>query len=208
MRRRRVVIGLGVLLVVAAAAAVFWPHSTRPHRVDRRFDENKWLFATIHRADRVTLYEGLPRSFGERDLLEEEQRTKPWIDVHGFPFYTPPLDLTAPDRTRLTEWLGTEASFRPLADMVKACGGFHPDFAVEWAVGAQVYQCLICFGCGEVQVFGPGGELHCDMVSTTDPIAPAPLKRLLVPYQKNRPTSSVWPPRLPGPADEPKRAGQ
>jgi hypothetical protein len=197
-----------MLLVVAAAAVVFWPPSPRPHPVDRRFDENKWLFTTIHRADRVTLYEGLPRSFGERDLLEEEQRTKPWIDLHGFPFYTPPLDLTAADRARLTEWLGTEASFRPLADMVKGCGGFHPDFAVEWAAGDQVYHGLICFGCGEVQVFGPGGELHCDMVVATGTIAPDPLKRLLVPYQKNRPATGVWPPRLPPPAGGPKHVGQ
>ena len=80
--------------------------------------------------------------------------------------------------------------------MVKGCGGFHPDYAVERAVGGQVYRCLVCFGCGEVKVFGPGGELHRDVVN------PIPLKRLLVPYWKNRPASDVWPPKVP--AADPK----
>jgi hypothetical protein len=199
MRRRRVIVGL-VVVAVAAAAVALWPRSPKPHRVDSRFDVNNWLFATLHQADRVTLYEGLPRWFGERDLLEEEQRSKPWIDLHRFPFYTPPLGLPAADRARLTVLLGSEASFRQVGDVVKGCGGFHPDFAVEWAVGDRVYHCLICFGCSEVQVFGPGGELHCEIAD------PDPLKRLLIPYQKCRPTTD-WTPRLPKPTTDPKAGG-
>ncbi len=62
----------------------------------------------------------------------------------------------------------------------KKCGGFHPDFAVEWQIGTAKYQALICFGCGEVKLFGPGYESRYDFHSET-------IEKILKKYNKNRP---------------------
>jgi hypothetical protein len=195
--------GSRAILTAAILVSAATGCSSRPTPTDRRFDPNKWLFATIRDADRVALYEGLPHQFFEGNLLAEEKQSKPAVELHGYWFYAGSLDLKDSDRAKLVATLGSEESFAPLPDgVVKACGGFHPDFAVEWAAGDRVYRCLICFGCGEAKVFGPGGELHCDLVDRD------PLKRVLVPYQKNRPSGEVWPPRIPAePAPVPDRAG-
>jgi hypothetical protein len=179
----RAIIAAGLLATVAAGC------SSRPTQTDRRFDVNKWLFGTARHADRVTLYEGLPHNFFEGYLLDEEKRTKETLDWHGFPFYSRPLPLSDADRARLLAILGDEGSFGQLGGLTKGCGGFHPDYAVEWSAGGQEYRCLICFGCSEVKIFGPGGELHCFLAARD------PLRRLLVPYRTNRPISEVWPPR-------------
>jgi hypothetical protein len=65
----------------------------------------------------------------------------------------------------------------------KKCGGFHPDYAVEWSVGRDRYRALICFGCEEVKLFGPALESRNDL----DRTAYKRLEELLKPYQKNRP---------------------
>ena len=188
MRRRHILIGLIVVATIAVVVGlVVGIHPKKPHKTDRRFDVNKWLFATIRGADRIALYEGLPHPMFEGGV-EEERRLKPTVDLHGYPFYAQPADLADTDRAVLIEVLGTEQSFRPLPEgVVKGCGGFHPDYGVEWAVGDQVYHCLICYGCGEVKVFGPGGELHCNVRDRDR------LKRLLKPYWKIRPASDHWP---------------
>lgn len=172
------------LLFVAAGGC------SRPGKPELRFDEHKWLLGTIRQADRVTLYEGLPHPHWEAALLEQETRTKETVDLHGWAFYARPLDLTDADRTALVALLADEASFYERPDFEKPCGGYHPDYAVEWAVGDQVYRCLICYGCGEVKVYGPAGpELYCN-ISVQEP-----LKQLLKPYWKNRPASDHWPSR-------------
>src|SRR5688500_6369380 len=95
--------------------------------------------------------------------------------------------MSRPDGGRAARGgLGAKESFAPLPDVVKGCGGFHPDYCVGWAVGNQVYRCLVWFGCGEVKVFGPASELHSNLVARDA------LKRLL-PYRKNRPVSEFWP---------------
>ena len=199
MKRRHLYFGLGVVAsIIVVVGLVVSSRANRSHPTDRRFDVNKWLFATIRGADRVALYEGLPHPMFEGGV-EDERRLKPTVDLHGYPFYAQPLGLADADRAVLTEVLGTEQSFSPLPEgLVKGCGGFHPDYAVEWAVGDRVYHCLICYGCGEVKVFGPGGELHCNVLD------PDRLKQLLKPYWKIRPASDHWPhqardvPRHPG----------
>jgi hypothetical protein len=111
--------------------------------------------------------------------MENERKAKETFDLHGYAFYREPLVLKAEDAEKLKALLADETQFSPF-EGEKKCGGFHPDYAVEWTVEGQVYQCLICFGCFEVKMYGPGGETRLD-------ISKAGLAGLLKPYRKNRP---------------------
>jgi hypothetical protein len=137
---------------------------------------------TVRQADKIAVYEGLPHQFFEPRALEKERRTKAVQDLNGYPFYQQPLTLDSTDAKRLSEILGDSATYKPFAGE-KKCGGYHPDYAVEWSVSSDRYRALICFGCYEVKLFGPGLESHNDL----DLDAYKRLKELLKPYQKNRP---------------------
>jgi hypothetical protein len=158
----------------------------RPPETDTRFDVNKGLFATVGDARQLTLYEGLPHQGSEPQELAAEKATKDTIQLRGFSFYRPPLDLKADDARLLRNLLGDEQSFRPFTGY-KACGGFHPDWCVGWATSAGEYLCLICFGCHEVKVYGPESELYCDIQDDVYKQLKATLKK----YRKNRPFSEI-----------------
>jgi hypothetical protein len=149
---------------------------------DTRFDENKALFGAIQQANRVTVYEGLPHQFNEKRQLEEERQNKDTVTIHGFSFYREPLEIPDPEQEKLRNLLGNEGSFLQWQGE-KKCGGFHPDYCVEYHVGSAAYRFLICFGCHEVKVYGPESSLRCDIRGE----AYQELQGLLAKHQKNRP---------------------
>lgn len=130
---------------------------------DTNFANHKPLAEAVARAERVVLYEGLPHQFFERDLLACELATKKTVRLHGFPFYAEVLPLKEADAKELTRLFTDVRSFQPFSGY-KKCGGFHPDYAIEWHVGKEIYRCLVCFGCQEIKAFGPTKELYCDIV--------------------------------------------
>jgi hypothetical protein len=117
---------------------------------------------TLKQADRLVLFEGLPHQMYEPKALEAEKKAKPTVTLHQFPFYQDPLELKADDDQRLRSLLGDRASFEPYSGE-KRCGGFHPDYAVEWSAGGQTYQALVCLGCWEIKIYGPKGETIYDI---------------------------------------------
>lgn len=136
----------------------------------------------VRRADKVILYEGLPHPSYEKEVLAEEKKNKSVRELHGQPFYEAPLDLSAEVAKQLRELLGHAATYEPF-EGEKKCGGFHPDYAVEFTLGADRYLAQICFGCKEVKLFGPN-------VKTRHDLSKGPcekLKKLLENYRKNRP---------------------
>jgi hypothetical protein len=167
-----------------ALLALFVPaalcHGEPPRGTDTNFDNHKPLAAGIAKADRVTLYEGLPHEASESG--QQELKTKKTVRLHGYPFYAEPLALKESDGKRLTDLVTEASSFAPYRGP-KKCGGFHPDYCVEWRVGDEVYRCLVCFGCQEVKLYGPKADLYCDVSQP----AYAKLGELLRPYRKQRP---------------------
>lgn len=137
--------------------------------------------ASVKPSDKLTLYEGLPHQFFERKALEQEKK-KPTVELGGFPFYREPLDLKNDDLQTLKNLIGDAGTLKPFSG-AKKCGGFHPDYAVEWQSGKDVHRYLICFGCWEAKVIGPQGEAMYDVA----PNARDRLKTLLEPYRRNRP---------------------
>lgn len=137
--------------------------------------------ADIKSSRGLTLYEGLPHQFYEPEAYEQE-KNKPTVQLEGFPFYREPLELTKADRQALKDLIGDPGSLKAYSGE-KKCGGFHPDYAVEWTDGKTSRYYLICFGCSEAKVSTFAGTTVYDIT----PHVRERLKTLLSPYRKNRP---------------------
>ncbi len=127
--------------------------------VDTNFDNYKPLSAAIEKAGKVTLYEGTPRE--RRDGKPVEGKV---IKLHDFAFFEKQPVLKDEDAKSLTKLFCAKDSFGKW-EGYKKCGGYHPDFCIEWKNGDDAYQVLVCLGCHEVKCFGPKAELYCDINS-------------------------------------------
>jgi hypothetical protein len=97
-------------------------------------------------------YEGLPHQELEKELLAQERQQKRVQDVNGFPFYEQRPELHPDDAQRLIELLKASTTYLGPAQG-KFCGGFHPDYAVEWNTKEGTQRILLCFGCEEAKVY-------------------------------------------------------
>jgi hypothetical protein len=142
-------VGLGYFIIASMITACTSTTSST------RIEENTSLFKAIEKAELTALYEGLPRDANEAQFSGQT------TTIHGYPFFSTPLELPAKDKEQLQAFLGSERSFDQWTGY-KKCGGFHPDFCVEWTLEGEVYRMLICFGCCEVEIHGPRKSLRCD----------------------------------------------
>ena len=181
-RSRLVYFGAGLLIFSAISIVVFkktfTPTSTQPSTPASAQDTP---VIYIRDAKLLMLHEGLPHPFDEEALLNKE-KSKPYEDLHGYAFYSELLSLTDDDTKRVSEMLGNPATYKQFRGE-KKCGGFHPDYAVEWTTNGFCYMIFLCFGCGEAKVFASGTEYRFDL----DGGAAATLKEILKKYRKNRP---------------------
>lgn len=135
----------------------------------------------IANSARVNVYEGLPHQRFEPELLAKESKRKDTVEIASFHFYTPAAAAINPEL--LKHILASPDSIYVPAG-VKACGGFHPDFAVECfdTDGARFYA-LICFGCRDVIYSDGKNEYLYALVN--DPVEK--LRGELLQYSKKRP---------------------
>lgn len=177
-RRWVIVIGLVVVGLVGVGVAFFF--SFRGEREPRAFA------SAIRRGEAaVVLHEGLPHPVFEAALLERERASGSVEELHGYAFYREPLALTGEEAREITEAMASPDQFLPFSGE-KKCGGFHPDYAVEWRRGGEVYTALVCFGCEEVKLFGPG------MASRHDMRAAERFGEVLGRHHKNRPAGAKY----------------
>jgi hypothetical protein len=140
------------------------------------------LAALIAKADKTVLYEGLPHQMWEKDVLAKEKKEKKTIDFNGFPFYAEPIEVKDADRKECTKLLSDPASLKEFVAN-KRCGGFHPDWCLEWRTGEEVVRCQVCFGCRQVKFYNAKTILFADLTDAAiEQIEPALMK-----YQKQRP---------------------
>jgi hypothetical protein len=114
-------------------------------------------YDAVRHADQLTVYEGLPHPMYEKGVFDHELKTRQTIKLSGFPFYLEPLELKTADVGALRGLLGAGSTYQSHVDG-RECGGFHPDYAVEWSLAGKFYRCLICFGCSEARFDGPEGR--------------------------------------------------
>jgi hypothetical protein len=132
----------------------------------------------------VALYEGLPSEFWEPQLREQKLSQKQTVRLHGYTFYDHRRALPPAAAERFTALFRAKGSFQGYRS-TKACGGYHPDYCLEWSTGASATRGLVCLECGEVKFFGPAAALHCDLT----PQAAQRVKQWLSTYQKDRPSA-------------------
>lgn len=134
----------------------------------------------------LVILEGLPHQGWEQGLLESEQASKDTTKIHGFHFYSKAITPTDSDLKSLISAITNESSIVEWGGM-KLCGGYHPDYVVQWRDSqGYLYQALICFGCHEIKLYGGGIQLYADLSSG----AYDTLKKTLTLYGNQRPESN------------------
>jgi hypothetical protein len=169
-------------LLFASAACLIVVASICAAMVGRASSKiNDTVLLSIAQASDVVVYEGLPHQSREAKLLAEELKTKETVELHGFPFYKQTLSISHEDQRLLATALSDTHGYRlNKKGTVKTCGGFHPDYAVNWTADGRDNCVLVCFGCCDLRVYG--GE-HEAIYS----IRNSRLENALQSYRQNRP---------------------
>lgn len=129
-------------LLMASALSVFSADDAKPTSITQQIAKGAVL----------TVLEGLPHQVWEKEALAAELKSKETVQVHDFPFYKKPLELTAQEVENLRLVFASTDTYAPHSGE-KRCGGFHPDYALSWKSGTSApIQILVCFGCNELRV--------------------------------------------------------
>ena len=133
---------------------------------ERTLKDISVFIAAIAQAKTVTVYEGLPHQAFERDAYAIEVKRPDLVWFEGFPFYAKPLNVPEAEKKSLTAIVSRPTAHVPFRGY-KACGGYHPDYAVVWTDrDGKKSGSLICFGCHEWKNFTPAGRLYEDLEKT------------------------------------------
>jgi hypothetical protein len=136
----------------------------------------KPVAAAAGKAKEVILFEGFPHPVFEPKLFKKEKETRNQFRYQGFLFYQSRPRVRDNDGDALRKVLAEPKNFAAWRGE-KKCGGFHPDYMVQWKVGDDVYRVQICFGCSEIKAFGPKGAVRLDMTAEAKKSLEATLKR-------------------------------
>lgn len=143
----------------------------------------------IAKCDKVTIYEGLPHQMFEAKTLKQELATKETVKKGGFPFYAQPVVISAAAQAKLKKLYLAPKTFMTLTEpFMKACGGFHPDWAIEWSHGAETWLVLVCFGCSETITWHGNTKFLADFHASEK--SEEKFRALLDPLHKQRPNRS------------------
>lgn len=136
---------------------------------------------SIGKVTAVHISEGLPHQMFERERLLAESKRKDTEKIGHFRFYTPSVAAEKPQV--LKQILASSDTIRVFGGE-KGCGGFHPDYAVQWSdeVGS-LYFAQICFGCHEIIYSDGKNQYRYDLEK--EPLEK--LKNELAAYAKKRP---------------------
>jgi len=109
VRRMIRIISAGVLMLGVSPAMA---RIKDPKDTSTNFNNHGPLAASVRKADKVLLYEGLPDPMFESKLLAEELKSQQTVELHDFPFYAVPLELKETDAKKLTDLYCNQRSFR------------------------------------------------------------------------------------------------
>jgi hypothetical protein len=116
----------------------------------------------IDKATSVYVYEGTPRNYN----TEKRGPARSIIMIDGFEFYADAKRLDASKIEAINELIRNRTAFLDYGGM-KLCGGFHPDYCIEWRFeeDGQISKsrAFACLGCHEWRLVDNMSALHSDM---------------------------------------------
>jgi len=136
------------------------------------------ILAKLLKADKLTLFEGLPHPAWEHELLAAEAKRKDTEVQHDFKFYTPSQAVDAKLLQAIHPLLTKAVAYRG----AKGCGGFHPDWSLRFFQEGVCTDIQLCFGCHEIRAFDGKDWVYCDM----NRVEMDQLKNLLTPLRQKR----------------------
>ncbi|MCC7422713.1 MAG: hypothetical protein IT428_20730 [Planctomycetaceae bacterium] len=149
-----------------------------PPEISTSFERLPGILSSIRGPQDVVLREGLPSGFWEPELRVQALRERATIERHGYRLYDARLPATEEDCAQLTAIFASSTSFAPRRS-AKQCGGFYPEYGIDWNTGEETTTALISLECGEVKLHSPKSDLYCDL----SPAAASKLKSLLTDRQ-------------------------
>jgi len=179
------------LMVYAAASAVDAGQKPRryrgagfdgPHAPPYFVKNIKPLMSGISHCKELVLYEGLPHPEAHEELFTNELKEKRTIKLEGHAFYEEQVSPKEDLGERLRELCSDRANLGRYRGG-KFCGGFHPDWCLEFRDDGRVYRVLVCFGCREAQIIGPDHKLMSELAKS----GYTELHAVLSPLRKNCP---------------------
>lgn len=123
---------------------------------------NKYI-TIISQAKELEIFEGLPR--GTKQQLKKIKDENKTVEIDGWSFYAEPLKTKPSTIEDLRLALISYQLFEPYSGP-KFCGGFHPDFCVEFKTDDKTYFVQICFGCEEAAFIAPSEKMVFDFNRT------------------------------------------
>jgi hypothetical protein len=127
----------------------------------------------------VEVFEGLPHQNNE-ELLNSELKKRNSFKCNGFNFYKGKKQLSFADTESLRNLLMDRESYRKYSGP-KACGGFHPDFVIQFKQKEEIVTIQLCFGCSEARMYKNDRIVYCDLKNCLM------LQAILEDYYDNRP---------------------
>jgi hypothetical protein len=155
---------------------------TRPPAEWRTLSDLSGFLVNVRSAQTVAVYEGLPHQMFENDVYLSELKRADVVRIETFPFYEAPLNVSPPEKSKLTEIVLGDDAHIPYAGP-KMCGGYHPDYVLIWDHAGHKSGAMVCFSCHEVIYFTPQGRL----IEELGDAAYGNLKAVLSRYRVNRP---------------------
>jgi hypothetical protein len=143
------------------------------------------LPAILGSPNEIVLWEGMPHQFQEGQLLADELLKNKFTEIRGEKFYRAARSVEKDDVAPLMEMLSSRETHDP-SILMKLCGGFHADYALQWKTPHGPVTVLVCFGCHELVMFGRNFSLQSDISQRSY----GRLMERLRKYHKSRPSSS------------------
>ena len=141
--------------------------------------ESAALRRSLLKSESLAVFEGLPHPQWQPQVFAEEAERDDTVTIQKFKFYKPDVKVQEPQS--LGELLASSKTIGRWSGP-KLCGGFHPDFAVQWTTQqGRKLSALICFGCYEIKFVDGDQVFHYDLREAKT------LKAALAAYKKKRP---------------------
>lgn len=140
------------------------------------------ILAEAGKNPNLSVLEGLPHQMFEKQSYLKQLQRKDITKIAKYPFYA---EKSAPKQDKaLRTFLQSKTIAAPFTGE-KACGGFHPDYALVWTDEQdKTHAALICSGCGELlYVPHSGSPQRFDLAKN----AKTTFSVLLQAHRKNRP---------------------